>query len=112
MYINLQLAIYLSTYLSINQSVTIHLYTYLTIYLGTLASSGADSPLKHLPENHFSMTVIDECSQSLEMSCWMVVPWASKLVLAGDHLQLPPTILSTKAAKVEIGRYAHLKIYR
>ena len=73
---------------------------FISIYQGTLASSGAESPLKHLPEDHFSMTVIDECSQSLEMSCWMVVPWASKLVLAGDHLQLPPTILSKVAAKV------------
>eukprot|EP00088_Acartia_fossae_P006397 TRINITY_DN12950_c0_g1_i6.p1 TRINITY_DN12950_c0_g1~~TRINITY_DN12950_c0_g1_i6.p1 ORF type:complete len:989 (-),score=212.71 TRINITY_DN12950_c0_g1_i6:60-3026(-) len=69
------------------------------IILGTLASCGIDSPLKHLPEEHFSLTVIDECSQSLEMGCWMVVPWSGKLVLAGDHLQLPPTILSHKAAK-------------
>jgi len=69
------------------------------VILGTLASSGADSPLKFLPEDHFSMIVIDECSQSLEMSCWMVVGWASKLVLAGDHQQLPPTILCKKAAK-------------
>ncbi|MCP3662549.1 MAG: hypothetical protein GY696_08660 [Gammaproteobacteria bacterium] len=71
-------------------------------FTGTLASSGADSALKHLPDNHFSMTVIDECSQSLEMACWMVVGWAPKLVLAGDHLQLPPTILSTKASKVKM----------
>jgi DNA polymerase alpha-associated DNA helicase A len=42
------------------------------------------------------MTVIDECSQALEMACWIAVPWAGKLLLAGDHLQLPPTILSTK----------------
>lgn len=69
------------------------------VILGTLTSSGQDSPLKHLPENHFSMTVIDECSQALEMACWIPVPWAGKLLLAGDHLQLPPTILSTKAMK-------------
>ena len=43
-----------------------------------------------------SLTVIDECSQALEMACWVAVPWAGKLLLAGDHLQLPPTILSTK----------------
>jgi len=69
------------------------------VVLGTLTSSSQDSPLKHLPENHFSLTVIDECSQSLEMACWIVVPWSRKLILAGDHLQLPPTIKSSKAAK-------------
>jgi len=69
------------------------------IVLGTLTSSGADSPLKHLPEDHFSLAVIDECSQALEMACWITVPWSKKLLLAGDHLQLPPTILSKKAEK-------------
>jgi superfamily I DNA and/or RNA helicase len=47
------------------------------------------------------MTVIDECSQALEMACWIAVPWAGKLLLAGDHLQLPPTILSTKVSENE-----------
>ena len=69
------------------------------VVLGTLTSSGPDSPLQHLPEKHFQMTIIDECSQSLEMACWIVASSASKLLLAGDHLQLPPTILSSAASK-------------
>eukprot|EP00092_Neocalanus_flemingeri_P015084 GFUD01016295.1.p1 GENE.GFUD01016295.1~~GFUD01016295.1.p1 ORF type:complete len:986 (-),score=401.27 GFUD01016295.1:749-3706(-) len=69
------------------------------VVLGTLTSSSPDSPLKHLPEKHFQLTVIDECSQALETACWIVAGGATKLVLAGDHLQLPPTILSTQAAK-------------
>jgi len=69
------------------------------VVLGTLTSSSPDSPLKHLPEKHFQLTVIDECSQALETACWIVAAGASKLVLAGDHLQLPPTILSKEAAK-------------
>jgi len=69
------------------------------VVLGTLTSSGPDSPLKHLPEKHFQLTVIDECSQAMETDCWIVAGGAVKLVLAGDHLQLPPTILSTQAAK-------------
>ena len=68
------------------------------VVLGTLTSSGPDSPLQHLPEKHFALTVIDECSQALEAACWIVASSASKLLLAGDHLQLPPTILSTEAA--------------
>jgi len=34
--------------------------------------------------------------QALEISCWIALPQAPKCVLAGDHLQLPPTILSHK----------------
>ena len=41
--------------------------------------------------------MIDECSQSQEMACWIVIPRSPKLILAGDHLQLPPTILAKKA---------------
>lgn len=69
------------------------------VVLGTLTSSGPDSPLQHLPDKHFSLTIIDECSQSLEAACWIVASSASKLLLAGDHLQLPPTILSSQASK-------------
>ena len=72
----------------------------ISLYLGTLASSGLDSPLKHLPENHFSLLVIDECSQAIELACWVPIPWSTKLILAGDHLQLPPTIISKEASKV------------
>lgn len=69
------------------------------VVLGTLTSSGVDSPLRHLPPEHFHLTVIDECSQALETACWIVAGGAKKLVLAGDHLQLPPTIISKDAAK-------------
>jgi len=69
------------------------------VVLGTLTSSGPDSPLKHLPDKHFQLTVIDECSQALETACWIVAAGATKLVLAGDHLQLPPTIMSKEANK-------------
>ena len=69
------------------------------VVLGTLTSAGRESPLQHLPDKHFSLTVIDECSQALEAACWIVAGTASKLVLSGDHLQLPPTILSSAASK-------------
>ena len=52
------------------------------------------------PRNHFGLTVIDECGQSLEAACWLVIPWAPRLLLAGDHLQLPPTIHS-RSKKVQ-----------
>ena len=49
-----------------------------------------------LPEGHFSLVVIDECAQALEVSCWIPLLLANKCVLAGDHQQLPPTIISNE----------------
>ncbi len=69
------------------------------VVLSTLTSaSSTDGPLKHLPENHFDLVVIDECSQSLEAACWIALLQAKKAVLAGDHKQLPATITSEVAA--------------
>lgn len=55
-----------------------------------------DGPLKLLPEDHFDLVVIDECAQALEASCWIPLLKARKCVLAGDHKQLPPTVISHK----------------
>ena len=51
--------------------------------------------LSLLPNNFFTLTVIDEASQSLETNCWSVIPYSKKLILAGDPCQLPPTIMTT-----------------
>ncbi|KAK0119191.1 hypothetical protein ONS96_012255 [Cadophora gregata f. sp. sojae] len=40
----------------------------------------------------FDVVIVDEASQALEAQCWVPLLRASKVVLAGDHLQLPPTI--------------------
>ena len=64
------------------------------VVLGTLTTCIPEGPLGLLPKNHFGLTVIDECGQALEAACWLVVPRAPRLLLAGDHLQLPPTIHS------------------
>ena len=55
-----------------------------------------DGPLKLLPDGHFDVVVIDECAQALEASCWIPLLKAGKCILAGDHKQLPPTIVSPK----------------
>ncbi len=49
----------------------------------------------------FDVVIIDEASQALEAQCWVPLLRASKVVLAGDHLQLPPTIktLNSKTKK-------------
>jgi ATP-dependent RNA/DNA helicase IGHMBP2 len=52
-----------------------------------------------LGDRRFDLVVIDEACQSTEPGCWIPVLRADRLVLAGDHCQLPPTVLSKQAAK-------------
>lgn len=56
--------------------------------------------------NHYTVrdltyhtVVIDEAGQALEPACWIPMLKAQKVVLAGDHCQLPPTIKSQEAAR-------------
>ena len=65
-----------------------------SVVLGTLMGCKERGPLNFLPEDHFKTCVIDECGQSLEMACWIVIPRAPRLILAGDHQQLPPTVIT------------------
>lgn len=53
--------------------------------------------LSQLPP--FDIVVIDEAAQALEPACWAALLRGRKAVLAGDHLQLPPTVTSEEAAK-------------
>ncbi|XP_027552125.1 DNA-binding protein SMUBP-2 [Neopelma chrysocephalum] len=69
-----------------------------SVVLATNTGASSDGPLKLLPENHFDLVVIDECAQALEASCWIPLLKAPKCILAGDHKQLPPTIVSHRAA--------------
>jgi ATP-dependent RNA/DNA helicase IGHMBP2 len=54
---------------------------------------------KILSREKFDAAVLDEASQATEPLSWIPIVHAKKLVLAGDPLQLPPTIYSQKAAK-------------
>jgi ATP-dependent RNA/DNA helicase IGHMBP2 len=53
---------------------------------------------------NFHTLVIDEAGQCIEPLAWCIFPLAKKYVLAGDHLQLPPTVLSQEAAKMGLNR--------
>lgn len=52
-----------------------------------------------LGDRKFDLGIIDEACQSTEPGSWPIVLRSEKLILAGDHCQLPPTILSQEAAK-------------
>jgi ATP-dependent RNA/DNA helicase IGHMBP2 len=47
----------------------------------------------------FKTVFIDEAGQALEPACWIPLLRSAKAVLAGDHMQLPPTIKSAEAAR-------------
>ncbi|PUZ22738.1 IGHMBP2 family helicase [Chitinophaga parva] len=47
----------------------------------------------------YKTVVIDEAGQALEPACWIPILKAKKVILAGDHQQLPPTIKSNEAAR-------------
>ncbi len=52
-----------------------------------------------LKGNYFGLVVIDEATQATEPSCLIPLQYANKIVMAGDHKQLPPTILNKEAQK-------------
>jgi len=47
----------------------------------------------------FDWCIMDEASQSVEPSAWIPIQYAKRLVLAGDHCQLPPTVISPEAIR-------------
>ncbi|CRG86049.1 DNA-binding protein SMUBP-2 [Talaromyces islandicus] len=61
------------------------------VVLATLHGAGGHQ----LKNQKFDVVIIDEASQALEAQCWIPLLSASRAILAGDHLQLPPTIKST-----------------
>ncbi|MBR1789968.1 MAG: AAA family ATPase [Bacteroidaceae bacterium] len=52
-----------------------------------------------LAGRHFSTLFIDEAAQALEAACWIAIQRANRVVLAGDHCQLPPTVKCPEALK-------------
>jgi superfamily I DNA and/or RNA helicase len=59
-------------------------------------TTGLDSQI--LGNRRFDLAVIDEACQSTEPGCWIPILRCDRLILAGDHCQLPPTVLSQEAA--------------
>lgn len=52
----------------------------------------------------FGTLFIDEAAQALEAACWIPIRKASRVVFAGDHCQLPPTVKSIAALKGGLGK--------
>ena len=73
-----------------------HLLELATVVCATL--TGLDDEL--LGALQFDLVVIDEAAQTTEPACWIPLLRAKRLVLAGDHCQLAPTILSNAAKQL------------
>lgn len=63
-----------------------------------------------LVSHHFTTLFIDEAAQALEAACWTAISKADRVILAGDHQQLPPTIKCIEAARGGLDRTLMQKV--
>ena len=57
-----------------------------------------------LAGQHYHTLFIDEAAQALEAACWIPLQKADRVILAGDHQQLPPTVKCAEAMRGGLGR--------
>ena len=69
-----------------------------------IASTLVSSNHRVLAGRRFGTLFIDEAAQALEAACWIAIRKADRVVLAGDHQQLPPTIKCYDAARSGLER--------
>jgi superfamily I DNA and/or RNA helicase len=60
----------------------------------------------------YATLFIDEAAQALEAACWIPIRKCTRVILAGDHCQLPPTIKSLAAVKAGLGKTLMERIVR
>ena len=68
-----------------------------------IASTLTGSASRLLAGQKFGTLFIDEAAQALEAACWIAIRKASRVILAGDHCQLPPTVKSIMALRGGLG---------
>ena len=69
-----------------------------------IASTLVGAGNKLLDGKRFGTVFIDEAAQALEAACWIPIRRASRVIFAGDHCQLPPTVKSLEAMKGGLGK--------
>ena len=68
-----------------------------------IASTLVGAGNKLLDGRKFGTVFIDEAAQALEAACWIPIRRASRVIFAGDHCQLPPTVKNLEALKGGLG---------
>lgn len=69
-----------------------------------IASTLTGAANRVLEGEKYSTLFIDEAAQALEDACWIAIRKAGRVILAGDHCQLPPTVKSIMALKGGLGK--------
>ena len=69
-----------------------------------IASTLTGAANRLLDGQKFGTLFIDEAAQALEAACWIAIRRASRVIFAGDHCQLPPTVKSLPALKGGLGK--------
>lgn len=69
-----------------------------------IASTLVGAANKLLDGQKFGTVFIDEAAQAMEAACWIPIRRASRVIFAGDHCQLPPTVKSLDALKGGLGK--------
>ena len=77
-----------------------------------IASTLTGSASRLLIGQKFGTLFIDEAAQALEAACWIAIRRASRVILAGDHCQLPPTVKSIAALRGGLGTTLMERIVR
>ncbi|MBD1396231.1 AAA family ATPase [Pontibacter sp. JH31] len=80
---------------NVEHYITDDLLDHVQVITCTLVGA-ANKAIRHLK---YDTVFIDEAAQALEPACWIPISRANRVVLAGDHCQLPPTIKSLEADK-------------
>lgn len=80
---------------SLEYRINFELFNSANVIASTLVSSNH----RLLDSCHFGTLFIDEAAQAMEPACWIAIRKADRVVFAGDHCQLPPTIKCYEASK-------------
>ncbi|MFT5128283.1 MAG: ATP-dependent RNA/DNA helicase IGHMBP2 [Rhodothermales bacterium] len=84
----------LSEAAELEQAIVAQLLDHSPVICATL--TGLDTIF--LGARRYGLAIVDEACQAIEPSCWLPILRADRLVLAGDHCQLPPTVISRQRA--------------
>lgn len=79
---------------------------------GVIACTLIGSANRLLERRHFGTVFIDEAAQALEAACWTAILKADRVIFAGDHQQLPPTIKCQEAAREGLDKTLMQKVVR
>lgn len=79
---------------------------------GVIACTLIGSAHRLMERRHFGTVFIDEAAQALEAACWTAILKADRVIFAGDHQQLPPTVKSKEAGREGLERTLMQKVVK